>query len=55
MLRVRTRPECPKDNLRDITGDSNPNCGIARERERERERGKTKERKRERELSCEKP
>ena len=38
MLRVRTRPECPEDNLRELTWDSNPNCGIARERkERERE------------------
>ena len=24
MLRVRTRPECPEDNLRDLTWDSNP-------------------------------
>ena len=38
MLRVRTKPECPEDNLRELTLDSNPNCGIARERERERER-----------------
>ena len=40
MLRVRNRPECPEDNLRELTQDSNPNCGIARERgggKRERE------------------
>ena len=40
LLRVRTGPECPEDNLRELTGDSNPNHGIAREekkRERERE------------------
>ena len=43
MLRVRTGPECPEDNLRELMWDSNPNCGIARERK-----------KRERELSCEK-
>ena len=30
-LRVRTRPECPGDNVR----DSNPNCGIAREKKTE--------------------
>ena len=33
LLRVRTRPECPEGNLRELTCDSNPNCGIARERE----------------------
>ena len=32
MLRVRTGPECPEDNLRELMWDSNPNCGIARER-----------------------
>ena len=37
LFRLRTRPECPGDNLRGLTGDSNPNCGIAREREKERE------------------
>ena len=47
LLRLRTRPECPEGNLRELTGDSNPNCGIARERERERER--------EKKLSHEKP
>jgi len=29
LLRVRTRPEYPKDNLRELTRDSNPECGIA--------------------------
>ena len=43
LLRV-TGPECPEGNLRELTGDNNPNCGIARERE-----------KRERELSRKKP
>ena len=39
LLRVRTGPECPGDNLRELTWASNPNCGIAREREKkERER-----------------
>ena len=41
MLRVWTGPECPEDNLRELTRDSNPNCGIAKEekrKERERER-----------------
>ena len=44
LLRVGTGPECPEDNLRELTGESNPNCGIAKERK-----------KRERELSREKP
>ena len=38
MLRVRTRPECPEDNLKELTLDSNPKCGIAREGKKERER-----------------
>ena len=38
MLRVRTEPDCPEDNLRELTCDSNPNCGIARERNKKRER-----------------
>ena len=42
LLRVRTGPECPEDNLRELRSDSNPNCGIAREREK-----KKKERERE--------
>ena len=29
LLRVRTRPECPKGNLREPTCDSKPDCGIA--------------------------
>ena len=29
LLRVRTRPECPKGNLRELTWDSKPDCGIA--------------------------
>ena len=48
MLRVRTGPECPEDNLRELTRESNPNCGIARER------GGKKKRERERELYHEK-
>jgi len=36
VLRVRTRPECPEDNQRELTWDSNPNCGIAKEKKRER-------------------
>ena len=29
LLRVRTRPECPEGNLRELTPDSKPDCGIA--------------------------
>ena len=29
LLRVRTRPECPEGNLRDLTWDSKPDCGKA--------------------------
>ena len=29
LLRVRIGPECPKGNLRALTRDSNPDCGIA--------------------------
>ena len=44
LLRVRTGPECPEDNLRELTGDSNPNHGIAREeKKRERERALSRE------------
>ena len=32
LFRVRTRLECPKGNLRELTGDINPNCAIARKR-----------------------
>ena len=38
LLRVVTEPECPEDNLRELTWDSNPNSGIAREREEKRDR-----------------
>ena len=42
LLRVRTGPECPEGNLRELTGDSNPNWDSQREgkkkEERERER-----------------
>ena len=31
LLRVKTGPECPEGNLRELMWDSNPNCGIARE------------------------
>ena len=47
MLRVRTKPECPEDNLRELTLDSNPNCGIAREREKKKKKKKKRERERE--------
>ena len=29
LIRVRTRPECPEGNLRELTWDSKSNCGIA--------------------------
>ena len=29
LLRVRTRPECPKGNLKELTWASKPDCGIA--------------------------
>ena len=29
LLRVRTGPECPEGNLRELTRDSKPDCGIA--------------------------
>ena len=38
LLRTRTRPECPEGNLRELTWDSNPNCGIARERGKKKEK-----------------
>ena len=38
MHRLRMGPECPEDNLRELRGDNNPNCGTAREGERKRER-----------------
>ena len=42
LLRVRTGPECPEGNLRELTWDSNPNCGITRERKKKRENFATK-------------
>ena len=32
LLRVRTVPECPEGNRRELMPDSNLNCGIARDR-----------------------
>ena len=29
LLWVRTRPECPEGNLRELASDSNPDCRIA--------------------------
>ena len=29
LFRVRTVPECPEGNLRELTWDSNSDCGIA--------------------------
>ena len=29
LLRVRTGPECPKGNLKELTWASKPDCGIA--------------------------
>ena len=29
LLRVRTRPECPEGNLRELTWASKPDCSIA--------------------------
>ena len=29
LLRVKAWPECPKANLRELTWDSKPDCGIA--------------------------
>ena len=29
LLRVKTAPECPEGNLRELTRDSKPDCGIA--------------------------
>ena len=38
LLRVRTWTECPEDKLRELTGDINPNCGVARESETNKKR-----------------
>ena len=37
LLRVRTRPECPEDNLRELTC-SNPNRGIGRKEKKKKKR-----------------
>ena len=29
LLKVRTRPECPESNLRELTWASKPDCGTA--------------------------
>ena len=29
LFRLRTRHECPEGNLKELTGDSNPDCMIA--------------------------
>ena len=34
MLRVRTRPECPEGNQRELLSVTNLNCGTAKERQR---------------------
>ena len=34
LLRVRTGPECPEGNWRELMWDGNLNCGTAREREK---------------------
>ena len=41
MLRVRTRPECPEDNLSELMWDSNPNFRIAREKKKKKLRKRT--------------
>ena len=37
-FRVRTRPECPEDNLRELMWDSNPNHGTAREAKKKKKK-----------------
>ena len=37
LLRVRTRPEGPEGNMRELTRDSIPNHGIAREGKKKKE------------------
>jgi len=39
--RVRTRPECPEGNVRELTWFRNPNCGIAKERKKRKGRERT--------------
>ena len=38
LFRVRAGPECPDENLRELTLDNNPNHGIPRDREKKREK-----------------
>ena len=38
LLRVRTGPECPEGNLRELTWASKPDCGIATTRKAPRHR-----------------
>ena len=33
---IRTRPECPKDSLRELMWDSNPNYGFARDKTKQK-------------------
>ena len=39
LLRVRTRPECPENNLSELTWDINPDWGIAQREGEKNERG----------------
>ena len=41
LLKVRTGPECPEGNLRELTGDSNPNWDSQREKKRKQVRERT--------------
>ena len=36
MHRVETRPECPEDNLRELTGHPDPNCGNSQRRKKKK-------------------
>ena len=38
LLKVRPGPDCPEGNLKELRGESNPDCGIARERQKKREK-----------------
>ena len=38
LFRERAGPECPDENLRELTLDNNPNHGIPRDREKKREK-----------------
>ena len=41
LLRIRTGPECPEGNVRELTWFRNPNCGIAKERKKRKGRERT--------------